>query len=382
MTENNDKLARISKDLMFKEPFYGLFLIMLNKVWTDKVPTAGVGKNGINFQLYINEKFWSELSDFHKMGVLKHELLHVAFFHVTEFEHLDDKKLANVAMDCEINQYIDKSWLPEGACTLEVLNKELDLKMLPKKGTQYYYDILKQVKDQKLEELKEMLKDSHLTWEEFDTMDEATKKLAAKQIEHILKEVADNVSKSRGTVPSEFQELLDKINNQEPPKFDWRGYLRRFAGASMNIYTKKLRRKFNKRFEANPGLKIKKKKHILVAVDTSGSVSNEELKEFFQEINHIAKTGSDVTVLQCDTAITSIKPYKINQEINIKGRGGTSFDPVIEYYNEKQKEYSCLIYLTDGEAPAPEKAKGKMLWVMSSKSKINNELIGPQIKLN
>jgi len=382
MTDNNDKLARISKDLMFKEPFYGLFLIMLNKVWTDKVPTAGVGKNGINFQLYINEKFWSELSDFHKMGVLKHELLHVAFFHVTEFEHLDDKKLANVAMDCEINQYIDKSWLPEGACTLEVLNKELGLKMLPKKGTQYYYDILKKVKDQKLEELKEMLKDSHLTWEEFDSMDEATKKLAAKQIEHILKEVADSITKSRGTVPAEFQELLDKINNQEPPKFDWRGYLRRFAGASMNIYTKKLRRKFNKRFEANPGLKIKKKKHILVAVDTSGSVSNDELREFFQEINHIAKTGSDVTVVQCDTAITSIKPYKINQDINIKGRGGTSFHPVIEYYNERQREYSCLIYLTDGEAPAPEKTKGKMLWVISSKSKINPELIGPQIKLN
>ena len=69
-----ESLAKVSKELMWKEPFYGFFLIMLNKVWNLKVPTAGVSKNGINYQLSINEKFWMSLSENHRIGLLKHEL--------------------------------------------------------------------------------------------------------------------------------------------------------------------------------------------------------------------------------------------------------------------------------------------------------------------
>lgn len=380
--DKNENLARVSKDLMFKEPFYGIFLIMLNKVWTKDIQTAGVGKNGINFQLYINEDFWSSLSNIHKMGLLKHELLHIAFSHVTEFEHLTNKDIRNIAMDIEINQYIDSTWLPEGACTIDSVMKEFEIKLHKKQGTKYYYNELMKIKDKIPQSFIITISESHATWEEFNNLDEATKKLIEKQMEYIIKEISDQVEKSRGTIPSELTDLIERIKNQEPPKFDWRGYLRRFAGSSINIYTKKLRRKPNKRFEDNPGLKIKKRKHILIAVDTSGSVDNNELIEFFNEIDHIHKTGSDVTVIQCDAAIQCIEPYKPKLDIKIKGRGGTSFDPVIEYYNKNKEKYSCLVYLTDGEAPAPEKARGKMLWVMSSKSNINPNLIGPQIKLN
>ena len=43
-----------------------------------------------------------------------HELLHIAFNHLTTFDLFKDKELANIAMDMEINQYIDKTWLPKG----------------------------------------------------------------------------------------------------------------------------------------------------------------------------------------------------------------------------------------------------------------------------
>lgn len=69
-----ESLAKASKNLMFKEPFYGIFLIMLNKVWDERVPTAGVSLNGINYQLTISEKFWTPLSELHQQGLLKHEL--------------------------------------------------------------------------------------------------------------------------------------------------------------------------------------------------------------------------------------------------------------------------------------------------------------------
>lgn len=378
----HENLAKVSKDLMLKEPFYGLFLIMLNKVWTDQVPTAGVGRNGINYQLYINPEFWDSLTDIQRMGLLKHELLHMGFMHVTEFDHLTEKEIRNVAMDIEINQYIDESWLPEGGCTIKSIEASLGIKLKTKMGTKYYYDELMKVKSQMSKDLMKAIGDSHASWEEFDDLDEATQKLIVKQTEHILTELADSVKKSTGNIPGEFEGILKRIMSKEPPKFDWRGYLRRFAGSSMEIYTKKLRRKPNKRFEENPGLKIKKRRHILVAVDTSGSVKDDELKEFFHEIDHIHKTGCEVTVIQCDTNIRHKETYKRNMDIRVYGRGGTSFDPVIDYYNASNGKYSCLVYLTDGEASAPPKTKGRMLWVLSSQSKRNTELIGPQIVLN
>ena len=94
-----ESLAKASKELMLKEPFYGLFLIGLNKIWSKRVPTAGVSKHNINFQLAINEEFWETLSPEHHIGLLKHELLHIAFFHLTMHNDFADKKLANVAMD-------------------------------------------------------------------------------------------------------------------------------------------------------------------------------------------------------------------------------------------------------------------------------------------
>ena len=393
-----ESLAKASKELMLKEPFYGLFLIGLNKLWGNRVPTAGVCKHNINYQLIINEEFWESLSPEHHIGLLKHELLHIAFFHLTIHDDFKDKKLANIAMDLEINQYIDSMYLPDGGCTID--NEMFAPMNLPKKvGCREYYNLLQQELDNgdgtsKFEKMMKAqgmgltidengnLVPDHSTWDDFNDLSDAEKKLIQKQVEHQLKEVAEQIEKSRGTVPGEMKGLLDKLNSSEPPKFDWKAYLRRFTGGSQKVFTKKLRRKFNKRFEDNPGLKIKFRKHILVAVDTSGSVSDLEVQEFFHEIDHINKTGSDITVVQCDTHIRHIGPYRAGDKIEIHGRGGTYFDPVLELYNESQDKYTCLIYLTDGECDCSVKPRGKMLWVISTRGSINKDLPGPQIKLN
>jgi predicted metal-dependent peptidase len=393
-----ESLAKASKELMLKEPFYGLFLIGLNKLWSKRVPTAGVCKHNINYQLAINEEFWESLSPEHHIGLLKHELLHIAFFHLTIHNDFADKNLANIAMDLEINQYIDSMYLPDGGCTID--NEMFaPMNLPPKAGCRVYYDLLQQQLDNgdgtsKFEKMMKAMGQGqptygdgdqvpdHSTWDEFNELSEAEKKLVQKQVEHQLKEIAEQVQKSRGHVPGELVALLDRLNNSEPPKFDWKAYLRRFTGGSQKVFTKKLRRKFNKRFEDNPGLKIKHRKHILVAIDTSASVSNTEVQEFFHEIDHIAKTGADITVVHCDTHIRHIGPYKAGDKIEVHGRGGTYFDPVLELYNESQDKYTCLIYLTDGECDCSVKPRGKMLWVISTRGSINKDLPGPQIKLN
>jgi predicted metal-dependent peptidase len=376
--DKQQSLSKISKELMLREPYYGFFLIMLNKMWRKDLPTAGVSKNGINYQLAINEEFWTSLSEKHQMGLLKHELLHIAFGHLVSFGSFRNKKLANVAMDMEINQYIDPDYLPDGG--IDINNYE-DLNLDEKAGCRYYYDKLQQLKDEKdkngtcgNEEMDKLLDNvdsgdvpDHSTWEEFDDLSEAEKKLIEKQIQKVLADAKEQTIKKRGNVPGEIEGVII-IEEIVKPKFDWRSYVRRFSGTSTKVFTKKIRRKENRRYDENPGLKIKMKQHMLLAIDTSGSVSDTELTEFMNEIHHIYKAGVDITIVQCDTSINSIEEYKGKNELNVKGRGGTEFDPVLDYF-------------TDGECYTSVKPKGRILWVLSERSSMNESLPGHVIKL-
>lgn len=387
MVNISDLLAKASKTLILEEPFYGLFLVGLNKTFRKDIPTAGVSKHGIGVQLAVNPDFFQALSLEHRIGLVKHELLHISFGHLTIRDLYADKKLFNIAADLEINQYIASDYLPEGGLTL---NSFPELKLPVKAGTKEYYDLLQQAKEEgtspSLDDLLDQMNgDSpydHMTWDEFDELSEADKKLIQKQVEHQLKEVADQTEKRRGSIPGELADLISRLRHVEPAKFDWKGYLRRFVGNSSIIYTKKLRRKYNKRYVENPGLKIKFKNHILVGIDTSGSVSRDELKEFMNELVHMHKTGHKITVAQCDTNLNSVEEFNPKKDWEIKGRGGTSFQPVIDHFNEKKGHYTALIYLTDGEAYNPENCPANTLWVLSSRSQMNDELPGKVIQLN
>jgi len=391
MMDKARSLSKISKELMLKEPYYGFFLIMLNKVWRKDLPTAGVSKQNINYQLAINEEFWNSLSDDHKTGLLKHELLHIAFGHLVSFGSFSNKKLANVAMDMEINQYIEASWLPEGGINIDDYT---DIQLDRKAGCRYYYDQLLRLQDEKDkngtsgdQEMDKLLDNiasgdipDHSTWEEFEDMSEAEKKLIEKQVQKILKDAKEQTIKKRGNVPGEIEGLI-VLDEVVKAKFDWKGYLRRFTGTSTKIFTKKIRRKENYRYEDNPGLKIKMKQHMLLAIDTSGSVSDTELTEFMNEIHHIHKAGVDITIVQCDTSIRSIEAYKGKNDLKVHGRGGTDFDPVLDYYNANLKKYTSLVYFTDGECYTSVKPRNRVLWVLSEQSSMNEDLPGQVIRL-
>tara|TARA_R110000764_G_scaffold37019_6_gene82549 strand:+ start:1024 stop:2187 length:1164 start_codon:yes stop_codon:yes gene_type:complete len=387
MVNIQDQVARATKKLIFTEPFYGLFLIGINKQYSKRISTAGVSKKGIGMQLTINPEFFNELSEDHRFGLIKHELLHIAFGHLLLRDLYSNHKLFNIAADLEINQYILESKLPDGGL---LLSSFPELKLPIKAGTKKYYELLEQAQEDGTSPSLDNLMDQmdgesqycHSTWEEFDSLPEADKKLMQKQIEHQLKESAEQTEKRQGSIPGELSDLIERLRHIEPAKFDWKGYLRRFVGNSSIVYTKKLRRKYNKRYSGSPGLKIKFKNHILVGVDTSGSVNNDELKEFFSELAHMHKTGHKITIAQCDTSLRSVIEFNPKKDWEIHGRGGTSFQPVIDHFNEKRGVYTALVYLTDGEASNPDDCPKNTLWVLSSISTINNSLPGQVIKLN
>jgi predicted metal-dependent peptidase len=343
----------IVKKLMLKEPFYGIFASSLNKVVRRDVPTAGVSKNNINYQLAINEEFWASLdTENKKIGLIKHELLHICFHHLINRELFPNHQLHNIAADLEINQYIDPTYYPSDSI---ILLSSFPTLILPEKaGTKVYYELLEQAHQQgtspELDEiLNDMDGDYHGTWKEFDELSEADKKLVKAQIDHQIKEIVEN-QKNIGKTPAELKDYINSLFEITPPSYDWKSYLRRFSSTSTKTYTKKTRRKLNKRYEENPALKIKTKKHILIGVDTSGSVSQNDLHEFFNEIYHIYKTGVQITIAEGDANIHNVYEYKGKRPEFVSGRGGTDMNPFIEYVN-KHKQYSNLIILTDGYIP-------------------------------
>ena len=272
-----------------------------------------------------------------------------------------------------------------------------ELNLDRKAGARYYYDKLKEAKDEKdqngtsgcpdFDDLCDQMDSGdgdslpdHSTWDEFENLSEAEQKLIEKQLQKVLGDAKEQTVKKRGSVPGEIEGVI-VIEEIVAPKFDWRGYIRRFTGISTKVFTKKIRRKENRRFSDNPGLKIKMKQHMLLAIDTSGSVSDDELKEFMNEIHHIYKAGVDITIVQCDTSIRSIETYRGKNDLKVNGRGGTEFDPVLDYYNENNKKYTSLVYFTDGECYTSVKPKGNVLWVISERSSMNEDLPGKIIKL-
>ena len=390
MRTNQDQLSRISKTLIFSEPFYGIFLIGLQKEFTKSCATAGVGKHGIGMRLVINPEFFAILSEPHQQGLLKHELLHIAFGHIILADRYPNKKLFNIAADIEINQYIDSEMLPPGGLKLDSFP---GIKLPRKAGTDKYYKLLEQECDgnggsgnEALQEILDQMNGNspycHKHWEEISDLPESEKKLVQKQYEHQMKQTAEEIQKKCGNIPGELAEIIERLFTIEPPKFNWKQYLKRFISNASKIYTKKLRRKFNKRYSGNPGLKVKHKNHVLVGVDTSGSVSSEELVEFMHELYHMHKTGNQITVAQFDTELTSIEEFNPKQNWNIKGRGGTCFQPVTDHYNDPKNKYSAFICLTDGAAETPKNCPKNALWVHSSMSSINEDLPGIKIQLN
>ena len=109
---------------------------------------------------------------------------------------------------------------------------------------------------------------------------------------------------------------------------------------------------------------------IVVAIDTSASITEKEIFNIFNEIFAIlAKRKHDITIIECDAKIQRIYKARTVHDIKakVKGGGGTLFTPVIEYINnERYYRDALLIYFTDGygELKIPRPRTYRNLWVI------------------
>ncbi|MCQ2589020.1 MAG: VWA-like domain-containing protein [Treponema sp.] len=153
---------------------------------------------------------------------------------------------------------------------------------------------------------------------------------------------------------------------------DYRKILNRFKSSILASNRSLTRMRPNRRFGYRQmGCRYEKKSKILIAVDVSGSVSDENLNQFFSIIKEFFKYGIDkLDVLQFDSRTSKPIQLKRNfEKMKIVGRGGTDFNPPMKFYLE-HSEYDGMIIFTDGCGNKPvyeTKRKMNVVWILINK---------------
>lgn len=173
--------------------------------------------------------------------------------------------------------------------------------------------------------------------------------------------------------------MVEQIMASTQAKIDYRKALAGFRASVISSKRDLTRMRPSRRWGFEQmGSKYAFSTSLLIAVDTSASISTEMLKHFFSVIIKFFKYGIEqIDVIQFDCEIQgecmSLKKAKKQKSFAIHGRGGTSFQPVLDYLHEHNC-YDGLIILTDGEADIPNKGsitRTRMLWICESENSYN-----------
>jgi predicted metal-dependent peptidase len=114
--------------------------------------------------------------------------------------------------------------------------------------------------------------------------------------------------------------------------------------------------------------------NITVAVDTSGSISNEQVIDFASELTGIASQyHAHCTVIYCDAEVAGVEefePEELPLQLHPAGGGGTDFRPPFGEVVKRGLEPKCFIYFTDGFCSSfPDEPSYPVLWVVQSDSR-------------
>ena len=187
-----------------------------------------------------------------------------------------------------------------------------------------------------------------------------------------------------GKMSEEMARLIDLFLQ---PTLPWRAVLARFMnGIARNDYS--YARPSSRRGDPAiyPSLRSAQI-DLVVAIDVSGSIDDDELNEFITEVDALkAQVQARVTLLTCDSAITGDSPWVFEAwdccELpdEFSGRGGTDFRPVFDWIEQQDRHPDLVIYFTDAEGRFPETEPDyPSLWLIKGHADIP---WGQRIQLN
>ena len=374
MSTQETRLKRNHIALM-KHPetaWYSGIMMMGSSSVSDEKFTAYT--DGVN-KRYSREYMEGIKDDAKLRGLIMHENLHVALKHIPR--HMDlwklDSRLANMAADFVVNDIIMNMkdtkhiQLPDGGL--------YDAKYHNWSVREVFEDLRKQQKQggggggSGSDEGQGSL-DEH-GWEDAKDMTaEEIKELEGK-LDRALREGGILAGRMGANIPRSISDLL-------APKVDWREVLREFVSSATRGSDEYTWRKFNKRMLANdmymPSLENETIGEVVVAIDTSGSITGEQITEFASELASICETCSPdkVRVLWWDTIVHGEQVFdkdfsNIAGVLKPLGGGGTMVSCVSEYIVKESINAECVLVFTDGyvESDIKWEISSPTLWMVT-----------------
>ena len=351
--------------------FAGLFMVGVTTI-TEEVITAKT--NGRD--AFYGRAFVDMLSDKELAFLVLHENMHKCYRHLTTWRALYeiDKSIANQACDYVINiQLLDMDpnehmiAMPRDKKT----RKHIGLLDAKYRGmdTKQVFDILMKEKEeggggeegdepggggdeQSDNESDSSGLDEH-DWEGAKEMPAKEQKELTQEIESALRQGGIYAGKVGG-------DMLRSVKSMLEPKVDWREVLQRFVRTSLKDRDSPSWRKAHKNYLWQdiilPSIVGKRMRHLVIAMDTSGSIQGEMLSLFMGELNKVVTTTNPdrVDVLYWDTEVAGHETHKgaaksIVSKTKPKGGGGTNPDCVpVFMLSKKLEKADALVVLTDG----------------------------------
>ncbi|MGG7198844.1 VWA-like domain-containing protein [Clostridium butyricum] len=358
--------------LQGQDAFFGQFMLSIKREirFDIKVPIATIPKRD-GFNMYFNPFFFLNCTKREMAALLKHEIYHIMNLHFEREKQLKNrfsKEAVGVALDISINQYIKD--LPGYSRKLESINMEHNLNLAENRSVEEYAEeiyksIKSRIKKDKFNEngneefLLEMDK-AHEIWDEIDIDEESINSLTKKTA----------ISAYNKNTPEGLEKII--LAYDEKPEISWELVLKNAIPAMKSGYKKTIVRRNRRqpeRFDLR-GTLPKNEAEVVVAIDISASMKDDEMKKILIEILSITHASKNkVTVIECDNEIRKV--YKLRSEKDIQKRcrenGSTLFSPVFKYIRDKNLKNCILVYFTDGVGEKELEIKPfnkKTLWVI------------------
>jgi predicted metal-dependent peptidase len=182
------------------------------------------------------------------------------------------------------------------------------------------------------------------------------------------------------------ESLMRFVDDLLSPQLPWRALLARYMmNAARDDYS--FQRTSRREGDAFMPRLYSQSVKVALALDTSGSVSREELQEFLSEVDALkAQVRAEVTLHACDDKLAEGGPWTyamwepMELPEGIAGGGGTDFRPVFTWLAAEQLSPDLLVYFTDAEGAFPDKAPDyPVVWLVKGKGSVP---FGERIQLN
>ena len=363
-----DKLVTARIALLLKHPFFGNLATRLKLVNADDwCPTAGT--DGRHF--FYNTKFIDSLNPKETEFLFGHEVLHCVFEHMMLRIGDRDPQLWNIAADYAVNQILKDYQIGDMPTGKKGENKGFqDDKYKDWTSERIYDDIMKQAKKNGKKMLEKMgqLMDDHQQWpgdgkdQNKDKKKQKGKgapvysKEELKKIKDEMKEAMISAAQSTGAgnLPGSIQKMIKDLTE---PKMDWREILQQQIMSTMKSdYT--WMRPSRKSWHTSailPGQNNDEMIDICLALDASGSISNQQCKEFLTEVKNIMDQYKDfrIHLWTFDTEVFNPKvftPDNADELLDYKlgNGGGTEFECNWSYMKEEGIVPKKFVMFTDG----------------------------------